>query len=78
MIEIGRYTYGYENILTKGDLSDAYIGAFCSIGLNVKIYLGDNHRSDWVTTYPFGYRERGGIPKLQWRRASSVKGRRGN
>lgn len=27
---------------------------FCSIA-NCNIYLGGNHRTDWVTTYPFGH-----------------------
>ena len=31
------------------------VGNFCSIAVNVKIYLGGNHRIDWVTTYPFGH-----------------------
>ena len=31
------------------------VGNFCSIADNVVIYLGGNHRTDWVTTYPFGY-----------------------
>ncbi len=29
------------------------IGKFCSIADNVKIFLGGNHRIDWVSTYPF-------------------------
>ena len=31
------------------------IGSFCSIASNCNIYLGGNHRTDWVTTYPFGH-----------------------
>ena len=31
------------------------IGAFCSIAEGVAIFLGGNHRLDWVTTYPFNY-----------------------
>ena len=27
----------------------------CSTAGNVTIYLGGNHRTDWVTTYPFGH-----------------------
>lgn len=30
-----------------------YIGKFCSISLGLKVFLGGNHRYDWVTTYPF-------------------------
>ena len=29
------------------------IGSFCSIAGGVQIFLGGNHRTDWVTTYPF-------------------------
>jgi len=29
------------------------IGAFCSISDEVKIFTGGEHRTDWVTTFPF-------------------------
>lgn len=29
------------------------IGNYCSIASNVEIYLGGNHRADWITSYPF-------------------------
>lgn len=50
----GKYTYGLPNILWKNDNAKLIVGNFCSIGGNVNIYLGGNHRTDWVTTYPFG------------------------
>jgi acetyltransferase-like isoleucine patch superfamily enzyme len=52
-----RYTYGLENIRVRhwGEKADIQIGSFCSIGDNVEIFLGGNHRTDWVTTYPFGH-----------------------
>jgi acetyltransferase-like isoleucine patch superfamily enzyme len=31
------------------------VGNFCSIANNLTVFLGGNHRSDWVTTYPFGH-----------------------
>ena len=63
-IKIGKYTYGLdeENVYWKDrayDYDNEYrqpkliVGKYCSIGLNSKIYLGGNHRHDWVTTYPF-------------------------
>lgn len=54
MREIGRYTY--HNKLSVIDHPDAKltIGQFCSIAPDVKIFLGDEHRTDWITTYPFG------------------------
>lgn len=49
---IGRYTYGNPLVLDYGS-STLKIGSFCSISSDVTIMLGGNHRSDWVTTYPF-------------------------
>lgn len=52
----GRYTYGAENIDIGGDGSGGRlsIGSFCSIGDNVQVWLGWNHRTDWISTWPFG------------------------
>lgn len=49
---IGDYTYG-EPIVFFSDEANLTIGKFCSIAQNVKIFLGGNHRMDWVSTYPF-------------------------
>lgn len=54
-MEIGKYTYGVPIIKQKHDKAKLLIGKFCSIADNVNIYLGGNHRTDWVTTYPFGH-----------------------
>jgi len=52
-----RYSYGLENIRLRdwGEGANIQIGSFCSIGDNVEIFLGGNHRVDWITTYPFGH-----------------------
>ena len=50
---IGKYTYGNPNILDWDDGTKLNIGKFCSIADNVTIILGGNHRTDWITTYPF-------------------------
>ena len=56
-MSIGKYTYGVENLgLYYSDQSKLFIGKFCSIASNILIYLGGNHRTDWVTTFPFGHR----------------------
>ena len=52
-VEIGDFTYGYPIIRTWGENTKLKIGKFCSIGMDVRIYLGGNHRTDWLTTYPF-------------------------
>lgn len=52
-----RHTYGLENITIRswGEGAELYVGSFCSIADNVEIFLGGNHRTDWITTYPFGH-----------------------
>jgi len=56
-MEVGKFTYGTENIrvFTWGEKANLIIGSFCSIAENVKIFLGGEHRTDWLTTYPFGH-----------------------
>jgi acetyltransferase-like isoleucine patch superfamily enzyme len=51
----GKYTYGNPIIHFNNPCAKLIIGNFCSIASNVNIYLGGNHRTDWVTTYPFGH-----------------------
>ena len=57
LISIGRFTYGFENVAVKqwGEGAALTIGAFCSIADNVTVFLGGNHITDWITTYPFGH-----------------------
>lgn len=54
-MDVGRHTYGHEQITVHhwGEPAELRIGAFCSIADRVHIFLGGNHRTDWVTTYPF-------------------------
>lgn len=56
-IEIGRYTYGYESMVIKqwGEGASLRIGSFCSIANGLTVFLGGNHRVDWITTFPFGH-----------------------
>jgi acetyltransferase-like isoleucine patch superfamily enzyme len=56
-ITIGRYTYGFENIsiLQWGEAAGLDVGGFCSIAANITIFLGGNHKTDWITTFPFGH-----------------------
>ena len=51
----GKYSYGTANIHWNNENAKLVVGNFCSIAINVNIYLGGNHRTDWVTTYPFGH-----------------------
>jgi acetyltransferase-like isoleucine patch superfamily enzyme len=54
-VRIGAYTYGFENLEIRewGEGADLTIGRFCSIADGVQVFLGGNHRIDWVSTFPF-------------------------
>lgn len=56
-VRVGRFTYGYEHaeVYQWGEGADLEIGSFCSIGGGLRVFLGGNHRTDWVTTFPFGH-----------------------
>jgi acetyltransferase-like isoleucine patch superfamily enzyme len=57
LITVGRFTYGSDdlNIRQWNEGANLKIGSFCSIGQYVTIFLGGNHRVDWVSTFPFGH-----------------------
>lgn len=50
---IGDHTYGTPQVLSWGEGARLRIGKFCSIAQEVMIFLGGEHRTDWVSTYPF-------------------------
>lgn len=53
-VRIGRYSYGTPVVhFGEQEGTELVIGKFCSIGKNVHVYLGGNHRMDWITMYPF-------------------------
>jgi acetyltransferase-like isoleucine patch superfamily enzyme len=54
-MSFGKYTYGTPHIHWSNNNAKLVVGNFCSIADNVHVYLGGNHRTDWVTTYPFGH-----------------------
>jgi len=61
--EVGEYTYGAPMVVfPDGKLK---IGKFCSISWNVTIYLGGNHRTDWIALYPFAGREHDRWPDVE-------------
>jgi acetyltransferase-like isoleucine patch superfamily enzyme len=66
--EIGDHTYGHPTALLWGEPSRLFIGKYCSIGGKVSIFLGGNHRVDWVSTYPFSK-----LPRV-WPEARGIKG----
>ena len=55
-MEVGKYSYGMEHIrLQWPNPYKLKIGKFCSIANDIEVYLGGNHNTNWVTTYPFGH-----------------------
>src|SRR5208282_2533764 len=69
-VSVGEHTYGNPEILHWGEPARLTIGKFCSIGRQVVILLGGNHRSDWITTYPFP----DPILSTKWPGASEIRG----
>jgi len=51
---IGDHSYGAPKLRFAEGGGRLSIGRFCSIADQVEIFLGGNHRADFVTTYPFG------------------------
>jgi chloramphenicol O-acetyltransferase type B len=56
--EIGRGSYGDLAILDFGEGSTVRIGAYCSFARGCQVFLGGEHRTDWITTYPFSALDR--------------------
>ena len=63
--KIGRETYGIPKIHSWGEGASLEIGSFTSIAPGVQIFLGGEHRPDWVTTFPFN---------VLWEEATTFKG----
>ena len=51
----GEFTYGQIKLMWPSEEARLKVGKFCSIGGNVIAYLGGNHNTKWITTYPFGH-----------------------
>ena len=50
---VGRGSYGGLTVVEFGEGAKLHLGAYCSIAAGVHVFLGGEHRTDWVTTYPF-------------------------
>ena len=55
-VSVGRFTYGVNNIFihTWVEPETLKIGRYCSIAGNIQVYMGGSHRTDWISTFPFG------------------------
>ena len=52
---IGAGSYGLPIVHDHHEGSTLKIGNYCSIADNVQIFLGGQHRIDWVSSYPFPF-----------------------
>ncbi|MBC7788015.1 MAG: CatB-related O-acetyltransferase [Methylophilaceae bacterium] len=50
---VGANCYGLPVIKHQHPDASLRIGSYCSFAKNVQIFMGGNHRTDWVTTYRF-------------------------
>jgi acetyltransferase-like isoleucine patch superfamily enzyme len=51
---VGAHTYGSFTVhVGRGERARIHIGDYCSIAVGVEFVVGGNHRTDWVSTYPF-------------------------
>jgi len=68
-ISLGEHSYiskGAEYIYYQSG-SKVITGKYCAFARGIKFYLGGNHRTDWVSTFPF--------PDVKgWDRAVGIKG----
>ncbi|GFM80219.1 acetyltransferase [Pseudomonas cichorii] len=49
----GLGTYGDLRVHDWSEGTTLRVGAYTSIAMNVEVYLGGHHRSDWLSCYPF-------------------------
>lgn len=62
---IGPESYGDLTVFTWGENAKLVVGNYTSIAAGVKVLLGGEHRTDWVTTYPFN---------VLWSMAKNIEG----
>lgn len=51
--DIGKGTYGDLEVRSWGEGATLRIGSYTSVAAGVKVFLGGEHRTDWISTYPF-------------------------
>ncbi|MCX6563026.1 MAG: CatB-related O-acetyltransferase [Candidatus Aminicenantes bacterium] len=57
VLSLGAYSYEAPEVIHfEGDKNKVVIGKFCSISRDVKIFVGGNHPSRWVSSFPFRVR----------------------
>jgi acetyltransferase-like isoleucine patch superfamily enzyme len=53
-MRVGKFSYGPPpTIFSWGEGCKVQVGNFCAFAGGVEIFVGGDHRIDWITTYPF-------------------------
>ena len=53
ILEVGLWSYGRPKVISYAKSEMVFVGSFCSIAADVRFMPGGEHRSDFVSTYPF-------------------------
>jgi hypothetical protein len=59
LVEYGPHSYGAPQVWVDRDAAGRpgatrlIVGPYCSIGPDVRVFLGRGHRTDWISTFPF-------------------------
>ena len=69
LLRMGRYAYGQEFFVHwEGENCQIDIGRYSSIAQNVRFFAGQEHHTEWATTYPFTH------SPLEWEALRSLTG----
>lgn len=52
--DIGKYSWGHLTVANRNPGCSLTIGRYCSFAFGVEVFLGGEHRVDFVSTYRFG------------------------
>lgn len=52
--DIGKYSWGHLTVANRQPGCVLTVGRYCSFAFGVEVFLGGEHRTDFVTTYRFG------------------------
>lgn len=52
--DIGKYSWGHLTVANRNPGCTLTIGRYCSFAFGVEVFLGGEHRVDFVSTYRFG------------------------
>ncbi len=70
MMYVGKHSYGMEHIKIRrwAEMKkqyNLYIGNFCSIADDIEVYLGGNHYTNIISSFPFGIVSNNAFPNAK-------------